>query len=164
MKKRYLLTFLFVTTILSADQNNVNAQTGEIDAQPEQSSEKPVAPKTIKVLKQEFKNLNKVIAVIDKLSEREKQNNAKLAKATQNYKIASDNFNAVLEIKTLTEDIHKEQSCYVAYYRIQDLNKKIRVGSDDNILIYNEIKAPLQQFFKNCKNLRLDLLKKYKNK
>ena len=158
MKKRYLLpVLLLVTTILSANEYNVNTQT-------EESHQKPVAPKTIKVLKEEFKNLNKIIVAIDKLSEREKQNRAKLEEAAQNYKIASDNFNAVLEIKTLTENIHKEQNCYLAYYRIQDLNKKIRVGSDDNILIYNEIKVPLQQFLKNCKNLRLDLLKKYKNK
>jgi len=92
------------------------------------------------------------------------QNRAKLAEAKLNYKVASNNFHAVLEIKTLTENMHREQDCYLAYYRIKDLDKKIRVGSADDMQIYNEIKAPLQSFLANCRNLRLDLLKKYKNK
>ena len=58
--------------------------------------------------------------------------------------------------------MHKEQDCYVAYYRIKDLDKKLRGANSDDIKIYNEIKVPLQNFLANCKNLRLDLLKKYK--
>jgi len=77
MNKRYLLpALLLVATILSANPDNMNAQNGAMDIQAEESMQKakPLPLKTIEIKQQEFRNLNKLIAKMDKLSEREKQN------------------------------------------------------------------------------------------
>ena len=163
MKKRYLLpTLLLATSLFSANPIDENPKNIGSHVQSEQPTPQP--PKTKEIKKQEFQNLNRLIAKIDRLSEREKQNRLKLEEAKRNFSIASSNFKAVLEIKTLTENMHREQDCYVAYYRIKDLDKKIRAGgSEIDVTIYNEIKAPLQDFLANCRTLRLDLLKKYRN-
>lgn len=162
MKKKYLLsTVILATALLSANLYEANPE----DANVHVEKPAPQPPKTREIKQQEFKNLTRLIAKIDNLSEREKKNRLKIEEAKLNYAIASENFNAVLEIKTLTENMHNKQNCYVAYYRIKDLDRKIKGGgSEIDITIYNEIKAPLQNFLHNCKNLRLDLLKKHKNK
>ena len=164
MKKKYLLSVLVLTTSLLNANPNDNFENSQNTNQNPHKETKPLAPKSLKIKKQEFQNINKLIKKLDKLSEREKSNRLKLTEALGNYNHAFKNFEAVLEIKTLTENMHKEQDCYVAYYRIKDLDKKLRGANEDDIKVYNEIKAPLQNFLANCKNLRLDLLKKYKNK
>jgi len=166
MKKKYLLsTVILATVLLSANPNEVNPnEVNPNDANVHVEKPAPQPPKTREILKQEFENINKLIAKIDRLSEREKENRKKLEEARVNYNVAMKNFEAVLEIKNLTENMHNKQDCYVTYYRIKDLDKKIRAGgSEIDVIIYSEIKEPLQKFLDNCKNLRLDLLKKYRN-
>jgi len=98
----------------------------------------------------------------DGLSDKEKQNRLKLEEAKRNYGIAMENFQAVLDIKDLITNIHKNEDCYVAYYRIKDLNRKIKSSDTEDIKvsIYTEIKSPLQTFSSNCRNLRLEKYKK----
>lgn len=156
MKKKYLLSVLLTTTLLTANPVGTEVNGTEIS--------NPEPPKTKEVKEQEFRNLTNLIAKLDRLSDAEKKNRLNLEKAKRNYGEAMENFQAVLDIKDLITNIHENEDCYVAYYRIKDLNGKIKSGSTDDIKvsIYTEMKDPLQTFLSNCRNLRLDLLEKYK--
>lgn len=156
MKKKYLLSVLLTTTLLTANPDGTEFNGTKVST--------PKPPKTREVKEQEFRDLTKLIAKLDRLSNREKQNRLNLEKAKRNYGEAMENFKAVLDIKDLITNIHENEDCYVAYYRIKDLNRKIKSGSTDDIKmsIYTEMKGPLQTFLNNCRNLRLDLLEKYK--
>jgi hypothetical protein len=128
-----------------------------------QGKEPPQIDVTVQISMEDFPSLEMEFSKFEELSDKEKKMRLDIDKAKINYKVARGNFDDVLNIKTLIENISDKKECYSAYYRIKDLNKKIEVSSSSskNIAVLNEIKDPLTAFLKNCSNLRVDLLEKY---
>lgn len=158
------LTLLLVFLISSASYSDSADQRKPAVAKP--AVAKPAVakqPTQKKISMSEFKNLQMRLNKFNKLSEQEKKARIHILEARENYSVAKKNFRIVLDLKILVKDIQKNENCYVKYYRLKDINKKIkRIPSDEDLLVLRDMKKPIQKFLKQCGSLRLDLLKKYK--
>jgi len=121
-------------------------------------------PKSKKITMNDFQYFKALKVKYDNLSTQERKVRLELDEAKTNFGIAMRNFNEVLEIKTLIEDINNKEECYVAYFRIKDLNNKLQSSTGIETKIYHEIKAPLKKFLKSCPSLKIDQLKKNKGR